>query len=133
MDLVEEVVPLAGDEIAVMRPRDGEALVDEHAFAADEFLPYWAQLWPSGVALARAVAHRALKGARVLEVGCGLGLPSIAAARAGGRPVASPGGTTGSAGEQPVIERVADELGARRAVQLLLDVRAMRLDGAHRQ
>ena len=89
MDLVEEVVPLAGDEIAVMRPRDSEALVDEDAFAADEFLPYWAQLWPSGVALARAVGRRVLKGARVLEVGCGLGLPSIAAARAGGRVLAT--------------------------------------------
>jgi predicted nicotinamide N-methyase len=89
VDLVEEVVPLAGAELAVMRPRDAEALVDEHAFEEDEFLPYWAQLWPSGVALARAVARRALKGARVLEVGCGLGLPSMAAARAGGRVLAT--------------------------------------------
>jgi predicted nicotinamide N-methyase len=89
VDLVEEVVPLADREIAVLRPRDADALVDEHAFEEDEFLPYWAQLWPSGVALARAVARRALKGARVLEVGCGLGLPSIAAARAGGRVLAT--------------------------------------------
>jgi predicted nicotinamide N-methyase len=89
VDLVEEVVPLAGRELAVLRPRDAEALVDEHAFEEDEFLPYWAQLWPSGVALARAVASRALKGARVLEIGCGLGLPSLAAARAGGRVLAT--------------------------------------------
>jgi predicted nicotinamide N-methyase len=89
VDLVEEVVPLADRELAVLRPRDADALVDEHAFEADEFLPYWAQLWPSGVALARAVASRALKGARVLELGCGLGLPSLAAARAGGRVLAT--------------------------------------------
>jgi predicted nicotinamide N-methyase len=89
VDLVEEVVPLAQRELAVLRPRDSEALVDEHAFEEDEFLPYWAQLWPSGVALARAVAGRALKGARVIELGCGLGLPSIAAARAGGRVLAT--------------------------------------------
>ena len=89
MDLVEEVIPLADRELAVLRPRDAEALVDEHAFEEDEFLPYWAQLWPSGVALARAVATRALKGARVVEIGCGLGLPSIAAARAGGRVLAT--------------------------------------------
>ena len=89
MDLVEEVVALADRELAVLRPRDSEALVDEHAFEEDEFLPYWAQLWPSGVALARAISRRALKGARVVEVGCGLGLPSLAAARAGGRVLAS--------------------------------------------
>jgi len=89
VDLVEEVVALAGGELAVLRPRDSEALVDEDAFADGEFLPYWAQLWPSGVALARAVAGRALKGARVVEVGCGLGLPSLAAARAGGRVLAT--------------------------------------------
>src|SRR4051812_49818030 len=89
VDLVEEVVPLADRELAVLRPRDADALLDEHAFEEDEFLPYWAQLWPSGVALARTVAARALKGARVLEVGCGLGLPSIAAARAGGRVLAT--------------------------------------------
>jgi predicted nicotinamide N-methyase len=89
VDLVEEVIPLADRELAVLRPRDADALVDEHAFEVDEFLPYWAQLWPSGVALARAVATRALKGARVVEIGCGLGLPSIAAARAGGRVLAT--------------------------------------------
>jgi predicted nicotinamide N-methyase len=52
-------------------------------------LPYWAELWPSGVALARRVAARALRGARVLELGCGLGLPSLAAALAGGRVLAT--------------------------------------------
>jgi predicted nicotinamide N-methyase len=89
VDLVEEVVPLADRELAVLRPRDTDALIDEHAFEEHEFLPYWAELWPSGVALARAVAGRALKGATVLEIGCGLGLPSLAAARAGGRVLAT--------------------------------------------
>ncbi|HEY3187052.1 MAG TPA: methyltransferase domain-containing protein [Solirubrobacteraceae bacterium] len=89
-DLVEEIVVLApGRELAVLRPRDSEALLDEHAFEQEEFLPYWAELWPSGVALARAVAARALRGARVLELGCGLGLPSIAAALSGGRVLAT--------------------------------------------
>jgi predicted nicotinamide N-methyase len=94
VDLVEEIVVLAGRDLAVQRPRDSDALVDEHAFEAEEFLPYWAQLWPSGVALAQAVASRALRGARVLEVGCGLGLPSLAAALAGGRVLATDWSTT---------------------------------------
>ena len=86
--LVEEVVAVAGRDLRLLRPRDADALLDEHAFEEDEFMPYWAELWPSGVALAKAIARRALKGARVLELGCGLGLPSIAAARAGGRVLA---------------------------------------------
>jgi predicted nicotinamide N-methyase len=88
-DLVEESVPLRGAALEVLRPRDAEALLDDHAFEQEEYLPYWAELWPSGVALARRVAGRALKGARVLELGCGLGLPSLAAALAGGRVVAT--------------------------------------------
>ena len=88
-DLVEESVPLRGVALQVLRPRDAEALLDDHAFEHEEYLPYWAELWPSGVALARRVAARALRGARVLELGCGLGLPSLAAALAGGRVLAT--------------------------------------------
>jgi predicted nicotinamide N-methyase len=43
-------------------------------------MPYWAELWPSGAALARVVADFDLAGKRVLELGTGLGLPSLAAA-----------------------------------------------------
>ncbi|HEX2085788.1 MAG TPA: 50S ribosomal protein L11 methyltransferase [Solirubrobacteraceae bacterium] len=90
MDLVEEIVPLRDRELAVLRPRDSEALIDEEAFARDERMPYWAELWPSGIALARMVAARSLRGRRVVELGCGgLALPSIAAALAGARVLAT--------------------------------------------
>jgi predicted nicotinamide N-methyase len=88
-DLVEEVVALRGRDLRVLRPRDSEALLDDDAFEHEEFLPYWAELWPSGVALARAIGGRSLGAMRVLELGCGLGLPAIAAALAGGRVLAS--------------------------------------------
>jgi predicted nicotinamide N-methyase len=88
-DLVEEIVPLEGRELAVLRPRDMDALIEEDAFEHQEFLPYWAQVWPSGVALARMLAQRSLGGVRVVEVGCGLGLPSLAAALAGARVLAT--------------------------------------------
>src|SRR5215213_1696904 len=65
-DLIEESVGLRGVALQVLRPRDSEALLDEHAFEHEEYLPYWAELWPSGVALARRVAGRSLRGARVL-------------------------------------------------------------------
>jgi predicted nicotinamide N-methyase len=73
----------------VLRPRDSDALIDEHAFEHEEYLPYWAELWPSGLALAKRIAGRALHGARTLELGCGLALPSMAAALAGGRVLAT--------------------------------------------
>jgi predicted nicotinamide N-methyase len=88
-DLVEEVIALRHGHICLLRPRDAEALLDEHAFEQDEFMPYWADLWPSGIALARTLSGRSLRGARVLELGCGLGLPSLVAARAGGRVLAT--------------------------------------------
>ena len=88
-DLVEEVVPIRGRDFVVHRPRDADALLSEEEFDNEEFLPYWAELWASGRALAEAVFARSLRSARVLELGCGLGLPSLAAAAAGGRVVAS--------------------------------------------
>jgi predicted nicotinamide N-methyase len=88
-ELVEEVIGIGGHELSVLRPRDSEALLDEDAFERDEYMPYWAELWPSALALARVVGVRALHGARTLELGCGLGLPSLAAAVAGGRVLAT--------------------------------------------
>ncbi len=79
-----------GADVVIARPRDPAALLDEDRFAAeDEFLPYWADLWPSARALARTLAARRLGGMRVLELGCGLGLPSVVAARGGARACAS--------------------------------------------
>ena len=72
-----------------MRPPDAEALISDESFEHEEFLPYWAELWASAVALAHDVAIRSLRGKRTLELGCGLGLPSIAAALAGGRVLAT--------------------------------------------
>ena len=69
--------------LAILRPPSAEELIDEEAFDEEEFLPYWAELWPSGLALARHVAGRELRGLRVLELGCGLGLPALTAALRG--------------------------------------------------
>lgn len=46
--------------------------------------PYWADLWPSAVAIARWLARRRdLEGRTALDLGCGLGLPGTAAAARG--------------------------------------------------
>jgi len=83
LDLVEDSVELPGLSLSIVRPRSAEALLDEEAFEREEFLPYWAEVWASGVVLASVVAERELSGARVLELGCGLALPSLAAALRG--------------------------------------------------
>jgi predicted nicotinamide N-methyase len=88
-DLVEHVVALPGRELLLLGPRDRDALLSEEAFEQEEFLPYWAELWPSALALARVVARRPLTGRRTIELGCGLGLPAIAAAAAGARVLAT--------------------------------------------
>ena len=118
VDLVEEVVALREGEITLMRPRDSEALIDEHAFAADEALPYWAELWPSGLELARRLSGRALRGARVVELGCGLGLPSLVASACGARALA----TDWSSAALGLLERNAAANGLR--------LRTLRVDWA---
>lgn len=85
LDLVEDVVELPTRTLSILRPRSAEALLDEEAFEHEEFLPYWAELWASGEALAHAVAERDVEGLRVVELGCGLALPSLAAALGGAR------------------------------------------------
>ena len=78
MTLCSETLSVAGVELTLLRPASPEALIDEEAFAHDEFLPYWAELWPAATALAEALPD--VGGARVVELGCGLGLPSLIAA-----------------------------------------------------
>jgi len=74
-------------ELSLLRPVSPDALLDEDAFARDEFLPYWAELWPAATALAAALPDVA--GLRVVELGCGLGLPSLVAAARGADVTAS--------------------------------------------
>ena len=69
--------------LTLLRPPSADELIDEAAFDDDEFLPYWAELWPSGLALAKVVGSLDVRGKRVLELGAGLGLPSLAAALGG--------------------------------------------------
>lgn len=82
-DVVTSDVDIHGQQFAIVHPRDAESLIDEAAFNRDERLPYWADLWPSSVALARAVRAMAGGGRTLLELGCGVGLVAAAALKAG--------------------------------------------------
>src|SRR5215207_1919981 len=69
----------------ITRPVDYDRLIDDAAADPEQNLPYWAELWPSGIALAAKIARdpAIVQGSRVLELGCGLGVTAIAAMRAG--------------------------------------------------
>ena len=86
LDVVRE--ELCG--FTVLRPRDWEELRNQYG-EIGVTAPYWATAWPSGLTLAEAIAGRSLGARRVLELGCGLGVPSLAAAAAGGRVLATDG------------------------------------------
>lgn len=61
-----------------------DSMDDESFSASDERMPYYALLWPSGLALAYAVAaDDSWRGKRVLDLGCGVGAEGLAAARLG--------------------------------------------------
>lgn len=60
------------------------------AVSAGVHMPYWALLWPSGLALAEALLSQQgggceapLRGRRMLELGCGLGVTAVAALERG--------------------------------------------------
>jgi predicted nicotinamide N-methyase len=69
--------------INVFRPRSADDLISEQDFERDERLPYWAELWPSSTILANFIVDHALPPLRGIELGCGVGLVSIAATLAG--------------------------------------------------
>jgi predicted nicotinamide N-methyase len=89
LDLVEHEFALNGCTLSILRPRSAEALLDEEAFEHEEFLPYWAELWASGETLAKTVFKRDVGGLRVVELGCGLALPSLAATLGGAQVLAT--------------------------------------------
>ncbi len=76
-------VVIAGRTWQLDHPRSAEDLISEADFEHDERLPYWADLWPSAIVLATEVSGLPGAGLRALELGCGLGLPALAAANAG--------------------------------------------------
>jgi predicted nicotinamide N-methyase len=67
----------------VFQPIDGAEIPDDGPVEWAPLAPYWSIIWRSGVALARELSHLSLEGVRVVELGCGLGVPSLAAARRG--------------------------------------------------
>jgi predicted nicotinamide N-methyase len=82
-ELVSRSIDLPSGELRLLQPPESAALPDTGPVEWAPVAPYWSVLWRSGVALACELDRMALRGLRVVELGCGLAVPSIAAARAG--------------------------------------------------
>ena len=91
LDVKAEKLTAGGHELTIVRPRDWDELRHQEG-GAGRGVPYWALLWPAGRALADALTGRDLTGKRVLELGCGLALASVVAARRGARACSPPTG-----------------------------------------
>lgn len=78
----ERIVHLVVGPVRVLEARDLDGLL-EHAIETEAPAPYGAVLWASGVAVAEVLASRELTGLRVLDVGAGVGLCALVAARGG--------------------------------------------------
>jgi predicted nicotinamide N-methyase len=90
LDVVSVQIQAGDDSLTLIRPRDWDELRHQEG-GAGRGVPYWALLWPSGRALAEELARHELAGKRVLELGCGLGAPSVVAAQRGATVLATDG------------------------------------------
>jgi predicted nicotinamide N-methyase len=89
-EIARERVLIEDRTYLIDRPAQSDQLIDHpavrSAFAADEYLPYWADLWPASRMLGKAILREPLPtGTEALEIGCGLGLPGIVALSVGWR------------------------------------------------
>jgi predicted nicotinamide N-methyase len=82
-EVVSQSIELPRGALRLLQPREAAALPDAGPVEWAPVAPYWSVLWRSGLALACELDGVALRGLRVVELGCGLAVPSIAAARAG--------------------------------------------------
>ncbi len=87
--LADRTITLPGTGVSyrITLPDAFDPLLEASASDPEGHLPYWAMIWPSGIALADAIltAPEHFARQRVLELGCGLGITAIAAVATGAR------------------------------------------------
>lgn len=88
--VVVSSLTIGGRAIRLVRPADPDSLLDDPGVLAwnrrDDYMPYWAYLWPGAYLLAEAVAREPWsegRGVEALEIGCGLGLAGLVAVSRG--------------------------------------------------
>lgn len=76
-------VPVDDRSYSILKPANADDLIREEDFVKDERLPYWADIWPSSTILAARLQKMDGRHAKALELGCGVGLCTIAARSVG--------------------------------------------------
>jgi predicted nicotinamide N-methyase len=86
-DVHFEPVSAGGETLELLQIDDVAALIDRQLAQAGDGpveLPYWATIWPAALLLAHSLRHLGPpQGRTLLEVGCGIGLCGLFAARQG--------------------------------------------------
>jgi predicted nicotinamide N-methyase len=85
--IVVATLEFGGQTIRLARPAEPDRLLDDPGVAAwnrrDDYMPYWAYLWPAAYLLAETVARQSWPQRQgsgpieALEIGCGLGLAGL--------------------------------------------------------
>jgi predicted nicotinamide N-methyase len=92
-DLQESPYRFGDADFRFLSVRDSYALLDRispEEFLKDEQMPYWAEIWPAAVTLSQVIMERLeFAGKSVIELGAGVGMASVAAARSGARALAT--------------------------------------------
>ena len=81
-------ITVGGRSVRVVRPLEPDRLLDDPAALArnraDDYMPYWAYLWPGAFLLAEVVGREGWEaGTRALEIGCGVGLAGLVGVASG--------------------------------------------------
>ncbi|HEX7102940.1 MAG TPA: methyltransferase domain-containing protein [Nitrolancea sp.] len=78
-------LPDSGQALQLVQPVDFDALLEAAAGDPEQNLPYWAEIWPSGIALADELVAQPdmVRGQRVLEIGSGIGVTASVALMVG--------------------------------------------------
>ena len=88
--VVTETIRVGNGFFKMLRPDSADDLISEEDFVGDERLPYWAAIWPSSIVLAGEIAGARITAmspkkriVRTVEIGCGVGVVTTAAMKAG--------------------------------------------------
>ncbi len=87
-DLETKPYRIAGRDFTFVSVRDSYALLDRISpedFVKDEQMPYWAEIWPAAITLSECIVEElVVAGKKIIEIGAGVGVASVAAATMGG-------------------------------------------------
>jgi predicted nicotinamide N-methyase len=75
------------ESIDILCSHFGEDHMDQSL--AEEYCPYFGVMWEAGIGLSQFLTSEMCAGKKILEIGCGLALPSFIATRLGGNVIAT--------------------------------------------